>query len=255
VPASLEVILAPGELAGLARRDLHDSACVVLDVLRATSTIVTALASGADSVVPVAEIEDAVAVKRRRPEVLLAGERNGLRIGGALSGGVEFDLGNSPREFVPEKVGGRCVVITTTNGTRALRACAGARHVIAASFLNLDATIEWLRARKPSHLVLVCSGTEDEPALEDILAAGALCHELFPDLAGTRISDGAEVARRTYLSFERDPSEAASRSRNGRRLLAIPELRDDVALCFARNRFALVPETGADGALRPASRG
>jgi len=252
VAPGLEVLLSPAELAGLRQRDLSDSVCVVFDILRATSTIVTGLANGAESIVPVAGIEEALAFRRRRPDVLLAGERNGLRIGGALSGGVEFDLGNSPREFTAERIRGRCAVMTTTNGTRALRACAGARHVLAAGFLNMGATIEWLRAREPSHLILVCSGTHDEPALEDILAAGAVCHELLPDFSGKRISDGAEIARRLYPPFERDLAAAARHSRNGRRLLAIPALLDDVALCFERDSLNLVAQMCADGALRRA---
>jgi phosphosulfolactate phosphohydrolase-like enzyme len=103
-----------------------------------------------------------------------------------------------------------------------------------------------------ARLVLVCSGTLDEPALEDILAAGAMCHELWPDFAGKEISDGAEVARRIYVPFGHDPAEAAHHSRNGRRLLAIHELRDDVALCFARDSVPLVTKTSSDGALRRA---
>ena len=133
---AIEVMFTPADFRALRQRDLADATCVVLDVLRATSVMVTALANGAAAFIPVEEISTAIALKRERPEALLAGEREGLRIGSALSGGTEFDLGNSPREFTPTKVKGRTIISTTTNGTRALRACLGAGVVVIGSFLN-----------------------------------------------------------------------------------------------------------------------
>ena len=114
----VEVLFTPAEFRVLPDCDLSGTTCVVFDVLRATSTIVTALAAGAAGVLPVEEISEALAW-RRRPDVLLAGERGGQRISAALTGGVEFDLGNSPREFTPERVAGKLIVSTTTNVTRA----------------------------------------------------------------------------------------------------------------------------------------
>jgi len=131
----IETILTPAELPALAQRDLRATACVVFDILRATSTFVTALQNGAEKIIPVSEIAEAVAFKnaecgmRNAETILLAGERDGLKISAAQSGGVDFDLGNSPREFTPEKVRGKTIVSTTTNGTRALRACAGAKII------------------------------------------------------------------------------------------------------------------------------
>ena len=137
---SLEVILSPAELPALARRDLSNTTCVVFDVLRATSTFVTALQHGAQAIVPVSGIAEALALRQKQPDVLLGGERDGVKIRAAQTGGIDFDLGNSPREHTPEKVRGKTIVSTTTNGTRALRACAGAQTVLAVSFLNLTAT-------------------------------------------------------------------------------------------------------------------
>src|ERR1700704_4777335 len=136
---SIEVLFSPAELSTLADRDLSQTACVVLDILRATTTMMTALANGAEAIIPVSEISEALAIKQQRPEVLLAGERNGLRIRANQTGGIDFDLGNSPREFLPEKVRGKTIVMTTTNGTRALRACVHAEAVLVGSFLNLRA--------------------------------------------------------------------------------------------------------------------
>src|SRR5580704_1456629 len=104
---NFEVLFAPAEFEALRKRDLSTSVCVVLDIFRATSTIVTALANGATAVIPVAEIEDALELRDRQPGVLLAGERNGVRIRADLTGGVEFDFGNSPREFTAERVRGK----------------------------------------------------------------------------------------------------------------------------------------------------
>src|SRR5437899_60286 len=123
---SLEVLFAPAELSGLAERDLGQTVCVVFDVLRATSSMVMALSNGASAILPVEEIAHALSVRASDPKVLLAGERQGTRIEARLTGGIEFDLGNSPREFTSDKVRRKRIVMTTTNGTRALAACAGA---------------------------------------------------------------------------------------------------------------------------------
>src|SRR2546430_2590538 len=135
----IEVLFAPAEFEALKGRDLSKTVCVVFDILRATSTMVTALANGATAIIPVAEIPEALSIRNRQSDVLLAGERNGLRIEADLTGGIAFDLGNSPREFTPERITARTIVMTTTNGTRALRACRGANQVLIASFLNLRA--------------------------------------------------------------------------------------------------------------------
>src|ERR1039458_9677250 len=103
----IDTLLTPAELPALARRDLRGAACVVFDVLRATSTFVTALRNGANAVIPAAEISEALAIRKKQPQILLGGERDGVKIRAAQSGGTDFDLGNSPREFTPEIVRGR----------------------------------------------------------------------------------------------------------------------------------------------------
>jgi 2-phosphosulfolactate phosphatase len=246
----LEAVFSPAEFAALRERDLSRTVCVVFDVLRATTSMVSALASGAEAIIPVGEISEALAIRQQRPQVLLAGEREGLRIRGNLTGGVEFDLGNSPREFTAEKVQGRTIVMTTTNGTRALRACAGARAVLVSCFLNLRATYLWLMQQRPTNLVLVCSGTFEEAALEDVLAAGAVCERVWPLFGGGHISDSAEIARRIYPLMQYDLLGAMKHSRNGRRLLANPELRSDVWFSVQRETVSFVAEMCADGAVR-----
>ena len=244
----LDTILTPAEFTTLATRDLRETACVVFDVLRATSTFVTALHHGAQAIIPVAEITEAIALHRRQPEVLLGGERNGVRIS---ADGVVFDLGNSPREFMPEKVRGKTIVSTTTNGTRALRACANAQTVLAASFLNLSATAEFLQRNQFKIVLLVCAGTGEKTALEDVLGAGALGDLLAGSARVVAAwSDATQVALRAYQQAKPNLTEVLNSSENARRLLAIPELRADVAFCQQRDAFPLVAQMGAGGAIR-----
>jgi len=246
---NLDTLLTPGELPALARRDLRDAVCVVFDVLRATSTFVTALHHGAREIIPVCEIAEAVALRRQRPEVRLAGERDGVRISAALADGDDFDFGNSPRVFTSARVRDQTIVSTTTNGTRALRACAAAKTILAASFLNLAATAECLRGE--NHILLVCAGTGENAAVEDILAAGALVEMLLP-----RVTDRPavwQVAASTqwsYAHLKADLAAVLGNTENGRRLLARPELRDDVAFCAQLNVFNLVARLHTNGALR-----
>lgn len=246
----IEALSSPAEFETLPRRDLKDAVCVVFDILRATTTMITALRNGAEAVIPVADIPEALAVRARRPEVLLAGERMGFRIRAELTGGIDFDLGNSPREFTPERVAGRTLVMTTTNGTRALRACAGASAVLAGSFLNLRATARWIEQAKPSTLLLVGSGTFEESAFEDTLAAGAFADLLWPIYGVGDVSDSAEIARHLFRTHQRDLLGAMQFSRNGRRLLANAELQDDVRHCVQRETVGFCALLGADGAIR-----
>ena len=248
----IETILTPAELPALAQRDLRATACVVFDVLRATSTFVTALHHGAQAIIPVSEIAEALKIKaeggRQKAEViLLGGERNGVRISAS---GIDFDLGNSPREYTPERVRGKIIVSTTTNGTRALQACAKAKIVLAASFLNLAATAEFLRGQ--NEILLVCAGTGENPAAEDILAAGALV-DLLSSGKNTHANKSANstAARAAYVQAMLTKLEKSlGASENGRRLLAIPELCADVAFCAQRDIFNLVAAMQADGSLR-----
>lgn len=244
---TLEVLFTPADFAALKQRDLRQTVCVVIDVLRATSSMVTALANGAEAIVPVEEIPEALAIRRQQPGVLLAGERDGLRIQAGLTGSIAFDLGNSPREFAAQKVRGKTIAMSTTNGTRALRACAGAQAVLIGSFLNLGATANLLERQSPANLLLVCSGTHDQAACEDVLGAGALCDLIWPKYSTGAVADSAMIARRLYQLEQSDLLAAVSQSRNGRRLLAQPELRDDVPFCVRIDVFGIGAALGRDG--------
>jgi 2-phosphosulfolactate phosphatase len=162
----IPTLIPPGILAG--------GVAVVVDVLRATTVMVHALAAGCTAVIPCSEIEEARAVAAGLPEgtALLAGERHGLPIDG-------FDLGNSPGEFTPAKCAGKTLVMTTTNGTGAVLACLEARRVYIASFANLRATafelaVQLLKRDHGDSVHVVCAGTEGQISMEDSLLAGAL---------------------------------------------------------------------------------
>lgn len=239
---NIEVILTPAELPALADRDLRETVCVVFDVLRATSTFVTALKNGAAAIIPVSEISEALEMGKKQPEVLLGGERNGVKIRTAEG---EFDFGNSPREYTTDAVKSKTIVSTTTNGTRALRACAGAKMVLAAAFLNLQATGKFLRDKNLEEVLLVCAGTGERAALEDILAAGALA-EILSTGGKVVLTDSAQVAAAVYAQAKGNLAKVVGQSENARRLLGIPELGDDVEFCLQRDVFELVAALGGD---------
>ena len=229
--SDLEICFLPEQWKALDPEKRAGAACAVIDVIRATSTIVTALARGALGVRPVAGMDEALAVKERNPEALLAGERGGRPQPG-------FDLGNSPREMTAERVGGREMILTTTNGTQTLAACAGARAVVTASLLNLDATATRLRELGPPWLIL-CAGHEGDFGVDDAIVAGALADALDQDHALVSL----------YHSVRHDLTESLLGSLAGQELVKVG-LADDVPFCAELNTFSLVPMLGSDGVLR-----
>jgi 2-phosphosulfolactate phosphatase len=232
---NIEVLFTPAEFEALKNRDLSQVTCVVFDVLRATSSMVMALTNGAEAIIPCVSIEDALAARRSDPHILLGGERQGVRIRTESASGVDFDLGNSPREYTTERVQGRSIAVTTTNGTRALRACAAAQRVLVGALLNLAASADAILSAHTRHLIVICSGTNEEAGYEDTFAAGALCSLLAEKTAAVRLSDSAMMAIDVYESCRTNASRVFERSSNARRLLSMPELRDDVGFSFRRD--------------------
>jgi 2-phosphosulfolactate phosphatase len=240
---AVHVCFSPRDLAG--RTPSPSTVFLVLDILRATTTIVTALQNGASRVIAVSEIDDAIKV--RGPNVLLAGERGGRRITADMAGGIEFDLGNSPREMTRDKVHGQSLVITTSNGTRAIRRSAELGTVLVVSFRNLTACLERACKGGWTEVVVVCSGAGYGASFEDTLAAGAVCEEMSRTAVKVVLSDSAQIARALYLREAGDLMGAMKRSKNGRRLLSDPQLRGDVAFSLRRDDCALVPVLGSTG--------
>lgn len=251
---ALEALLTPAEYAGLPKQDLSNTVCVVFDVLRATSAMITALRQGADSIVPVSEIPEALEWKRREPAVLLAGERHGLRIRAEQTGSIDFDLGNSPREFVAARVTGRRIVTTTTNGTRALKACQGAQRVLVGALLNIEAVAIELRRLNPERVLLVCSGTGEDAAFEDTVAVGAVVDRLSDAWPLECIGDAAHCARHSFLASKPDLLGALQTwARNGRRLEGIPDLAGDLPVCAAMDSVPLLAVMDREGMIRRCS--
>jgi 2-phosphosulfolactate phosphatase len=222
----IDVVLNPAEIALLPERDLSATTCVVFDILRATSSMVTALAHGVAEIRPVCSIEEALALKENFPEAVLGGERHGERIDG-------FDIGNSPFEY--RNLAGRTVITTTTNGTVALRACAAAPSVLVGALLNLGAVAAEVRRAKPARLLLVCAGTFAEFALEDACAAGLLIAEL--EESG-ELTDSAAAALAVARSYG-NPAEALRQARNGR-ALAAKGRGLEVEWCAQQSRFNIL---------------
>jgi 2-phosphosulfolactate phosphatase len=235
----MEILFTPSEYEQLEPRHLADTTAVVIDVLRATSTMVSALYHGAVDVQPVKSIAQALQLKERDPACLLAGERHGLRIRADATGGTDFDLGNSPREFTAAAIGNKRIIMTTTNGTRALEACVGARLTLICSFLNLRATADYLLHKKRRPILLICSGTGERAAYEDVLCAGALSAALARG-GGDTSADSVLMAETLYRHEERDLTSGLGRSANGQRLLSIAALQEDVTFCATRECFPIV---------------
>lgn len=207
---------------------------VVIDVIRATSTLVEALANGARAIFPTVSTEEAVklASSLGREDTLLCGERKGLKVEG-------FDLGNSPGEFTAGVIEGKQLVMTTTNGTRALVAAEGADRVIAASFMNLSAVAEAL-AGVPG-LVIVCAGRENRFSLDDALCAGVLIRTL--EEGGEEeliLNDAGRVVRDLAFKYTVDV-EFLSSTAAGKALVDVG-LDGDLELCASLDRHTLVPE-------------
>jgi 2-phosphosulfolactate phosphatase len=173
---------------------LAGSAVIVIDVLRATTTICQALAAGASDVVPFLEVDEArAAAAAADGEVVLGGERAGGRIAG-------FDLGNSPAEYTTDTVRGRRVIITTTNGTRALYHARFARRVLVGAFVNLSAVAA--SVLKERQVDILCAGTDGGATREDILAAGAIVAGIVHMAEGScQLNSAASAASREWESI------------------------------------------------------
>jgi 2-phosphosulfolactate phosphatase len=200
---------------------------VVIDVIRATSTICQALASGYERVFCTAEVHEAQALREALGEGVLGGERHAVRIPG-------FDLGNSPREYL--EPAGSTLILSTTNGTRAVvSAAARCERVFVASLLNVSAVVEAVREAGEDALV-VCAGVQGAMNLDDTFVAGRIV-----DLLAWERSDGAEASARLVATWS-GAEEAFRASRSGRNLVEnAPDLEEDIAFCARESVLDVVP--------------
>ena len=192
--------------------ELRNKTVVVIDVLRATSTIVTALLNGAKAVIPVADMGEASKISQNvdSDNYLLCGEKDGVKIEG-------YDLGNSPLEYTNETVEGKTLIFNTTNGTKAIKKSMGSAHIYMSSFLNLTATVDALREIN-NEVVLVCAGWKGRLAFEDTLLAGCIIHKLNGGNLSSDARDGAKVAFGLYEKFGNDIRSVVHQSNHASRL-------------------------------------
>jgi 2-phosphosulfolactate phosphatase len=231
----LDVVLTADAVEG---ERLRGATVLVVDVLRASTTMIAALRQGAAAIVPVATPDDA----RRRAAALgdgalLAGERDGERIAG-------FDLGNSPLETSADRVRARVVIFTTSNGTRALLAARPAAAVGIAAFVNLSAAVAWADAAT-GDVTVICAGERGRVSVEDRVCAGLLVERLRGRVAGAEVSETAAAAAAVARPYANDVSRLALDSPWALRLAGRGH-GPDVAACLTLDTTALVPVYLAD---------
>ena len=223
------------------RDEMKNAVVVVIDVLRATTSILEALQNGAYRIVPVSDPEQAMKLRAKyAPEpVLISGERGGLKIDG-------FDLGNSPVEFTEDVVSGKNVMICSTNGTKAILYASASKTVYLACFRNLQAIVDKLRSTT-NDIYIVCSGKLDEFCMEDMACAGAIVEMLSASNRDYQLSDSAKTARILYLNYKNDLLRLMQESEHGQYLSTLG-MASDLDYCAQMNVSPLVPQL-VDGIL------
>ena len=221
---------------------------VVIDVLRATTTIATVLDRGGDSVQAFSDIDELLAVSAHwdADKRLRAGERGGATVEGC-------DCGNSPLEYTPEVVAGRRLFLSTTNGTRALERVADAPIVLTAALVNRQAVVDEILQRQPATIALVGSGWQGGYALEDTACAGAIIEGLLAatgaKLADIAANDEVIAALSLYRQWHDRLEELLRCASHGQRLLRLDAERQDMEFCAQLDTIATVPIQADRGVL------
>lgn len=231
----LDVCFSPGLIH---LYDVSDSIVVVVDVLRATSSMCVAMYHGVNSIVPVATVEESLAYREKG--YLIGAERNGEMLDG-------YDLGNSPFSYMTDFVKGKDIALSTTNGTQAIVAARHAHMIVAGSFLNLDILCDWLKTQHKSVLVL-CSGWKNSFNLEDTLFAGAVVEKLQNDFDMSLMRDAAIAARHLYSIAKHDMYGFLEESSHRMRLERL-QIEKDIEFCLTLNQAPVIPVLKG-GALR-----
>ena len=221
----------------LAPQDVQGRVVAVIDVLRASTTIAIALANGAKTIIPLDSTEEVAtrAKQLERGAVIRAGERKMLKAEG-------FDLGNSPLEHTRDVVEGKTVLLSTTNGTRALLAVQGARDVVVASYVNLTGVTTMLRAalRGGADIAIVCAGHERQFSLEDAACAGRYVHHIARRLSGNDLNDAALAATLIDRKYGDNLLRLFNTASHGR-ALAAAGFEADLAVCAAVDSCPVIP--------------
>jgi 2-phosphosulfolactate phosphatase len=206
------------------------SVVVVIDILRATSAICTAFENGAASIIPVATVPEAREFKEKG--YLVAAERDGYVLDFA-------DFGNSPFNFTPDRIKGKTIAYSTTNGTGIIKLASNAGHIVIGSFLNLSALVEWI-INHENNVVLFCAGWKNRFNLEDTICAGAIAEKLLTTTLYSTICDSTKAALDLWLLAKNDIpgyiEKAAHRTR-----LRDKKLDDCLQFCLTLDQTEKVP--------------
>jgi len=215
---------------------LRDKTVVVIDVLRASTTIVTALTNGAREIIPVATVESAVKISGNLfgDVILLGGERNGKMIEG-------FNLGNSPAEYTAERVRTKAIIFSSTNGSQALVKARYARDLFVCSFVNVGTAAEAL-CRIGRDFTIVCAGNNGMLSMEDSVCAGMLIARVSAGVdAPPELADGALAARTLHRAFGRGILKMMRATDHGRHLLDIG-FGEDLKICAGVDTLPILPQ-------------
>lgn len=220
--------------SNISEGDVQGRTVVVIDVLRACSTIVTALDRGARAVMPVPDMAQAGKIASNLdPDVYrLGGERDGEKIEG-------YHLGNSPQDYTRDVVEGRDIILNTTNGTRALEQAKEANTLVAACFLNADRVVDFIR-RTADAVTIVCAGRQNRLALEDTLCAGLLLDRLWDGNEPYPVTDSAHTAYTLYHTDRKDLDNAL-RGANHAERLTHQNREADLDYCFRIDALPVLP--------------
>ena len=230
----IDVVLTP---AALDPEAVKGRRVVVVDVLRASTTIVTALGAGARAIIPAIDTGEAgrLAATLDPDHSLLGGEREGVKVAG-------FGAGNSPAEYGPDAVAGKTVVLTTTNGTRALARAKPAARVAVGGFVNAAAAVAFLREgiRCGEGATVLCAGWTGRVSLEDTLAAGLLVSRLVSPPEAAALPDPARMAYALHAGSQADIERAVRSTQHARRLVTLGH-GGDIARCAAVDTSGVLP--------------
>lgn len=237
----INLFLTPQQVDELA---LREKTVVMIDVLRSSTTIATALASGARQVIPATSVESAVKISGNLfgDVFLLGGERNGKMIAG-------FTLGNSPLEYTEERVRGKSIIFSSSNGTLALAKGRHARTLLVCGFVNLSTVASTLQ-QIGGDVTILCAGNDGLIAMEDAVCAGMLIHRVTgwaPDTPG--MPDGASVALSLFKAHGKSPLKMVQASEHGRHLVSLG-FGDDLRVCASVDSLTVVPSFEG-GVLKP----
>jgi 2-phosphosulfolactate phosphatase len=229
---ALDVCLTP---ALIPLYKVEDYIVVVIDIFRATSSICYGIENGAEAIIPVSEVEECAAYREKGLDYLLAAERNGEVVDG-------FDFGNSPFSYMPEKVSGKTIVLTTTNGTHALHLSRSAKRIVIGSFLNLTALCNWLKTQN-ENILLVCAGWKNNFNLEDTLFAGAVIEQLKSQ--GFILDDPAIAANDLFQVGKTDITKYLDKTSHGERMKKLG-IEKDIAFCLQVDLTTAIPVLDGD---------